>query len=116
MIKDKYWWWLSTSFSAGLIVVLIQLWDHMNSYEIQNPQLVNASAVDAFLDKNWPPVNGTRSPAVKIKTGIFIQSLEFNNSSDVNITGYIWQHFDREISSRRRQEREQLLRSSQKLF
>ena len=102
MIKDKYWWWLSTLFSAGLIVVLIQLWDHMNSYEIQNPQLVNAAAVDAFLNKNWPPGEDTVGdkkllPAVRIKTGIFIQSLDFNNSSDVNITGYIWQHFDKDL-------------------
>jgi hypothetical protein len=30
---------------------------------------------------------------MKVKTGIFIQSLKFFNSTEVNITGYIWQRY-----------------------
>lgn len=32
---------------------------------------------------------------IKIKTGIFIQSLQFFNSTEVNITGYIWQRYQK---------------------
>jgi len=30
---------------------------------------------------------------IKIKTGIFIQSLQFFNSTEVNLSGYIWQGY-----------------------
>jgi hypothetical protein len=34
-----------------------------------------------------------KSPAVYIPTGIYIQSLEFAGSNDLNVTGYIWQKY-----------------------
>lgn len=102
------WWWLSAGISALLIAVLISLWWQMNKYEIkgqqveieheitqrdESPQLTNMKRVTEYLDAKWDNSN-TTDPAIQIKTGIFIQSLKFFNSSEVNLSGYIWQHYE----------------------
>lgn len=84
-------WAISAAISTLLIIVLINLWIHMNRYEVQPTQLVNEQATNDYLDENWNGSPG--SPTIKIKTGIFIQSLQFFNSSEVNISGYIWQRY-----------------------
>ncbi|MEN8128659.1 MAG: hypothetical protein ABFS45_00405 [Pseudomonadota bacterium] len=96
-MKQTNWWWLSTVVSIALIIMLINLWVKMNEYEVEPTQLVSEQAANDYLKKNWE--NRSVSPAsiaestIKIKTGIFIQSLEFFNSSEVNLTGYIWQRY-----------------------
>ena len=97
-MKHTTWWWLSTAVSILLIILLISLWAQMNQYDLnfdekwkqENPgvseQLLNERMTNEYLSKNW------KEPGVKkIKTGIFIQSLKFFNSSEVNLSGYIWQ-------------------------
>lgn len=84
-------WSISAVLSTLLIIALISLWIHMNEYEVQPTQLVNEQATDEYLDQNWNASPGP--PTIKIKTGIFIQSLQFFNSVDVNISGYIWQRY-----------------------
>ncbi|MEN8178867.1 MAG: hypothetical protein ABFS39_09615 [Pseudomonadota bacterium] len=97
MIKQKNWWWLSAVVSVVLIIVLIILWVQMNEYDVEPTQLVDEQAATDYLNKHW--VNRTdehashAEPMIKIKTGIFIQSLQFFNSTEVNLTGYIWQHY-----------------------
>jgi hypothetical protein len=97
-MKNETWWWLSAAVSTVLIVVLISLWVHMNGYVIEPTQLVNEQATDEFLQKNWdnrPDAQaGSSGPVTKIKTGIFIQSLQFFNSTEVNLSGYIWQRYE----------------------
>ena len=91
------WWWLSMAVSVGLTVVLVQLWELMDRYEIDPVQLVDAEAVDAYLAENWEALQrgdgGGSAPLTKIPTGIFIQSLKFFSSTEVNVTGYIWQRY-----------------------
>ncbi|WP_460997345.1 ligand-gated ion channel [Simiduia litorea] len=67
----------------------------MNAHEIDTRQLVDHQAVVSALDEIWmvhPPAND--SSPLYIKTGLFIQSLNFSNSSDVNLSGYLWQHYE----------------------
>jgi len=96
-MKQTTWWWVSIMVSAALVVVLVRLWSLMNHYEIEPVQLVNTQAVDAYLHEHWErPQLASGSDAVpltKIPTGIFIQSLKFFNSTEVNITGYLWQRY-----------------------
>ena len=52
--------------------------------------------LDAFIAAQTAAgdaVNVTASDRIDLPTGIFIQSLVFNSSSDVNLTGYIWQRY-----------------------
>ncbi len=93
-MKNTTWWWLSAAVSAILITVLINLWIQMNAYHVEPTQLINEKATTEFLKNNWEnrPEN-LSEPTIKIKTGIFIQSLQFSNSTEVNLTGYIWQRY-----------------------
>lgn len=96
-MDERTWWWLSTALSAVLILVLVNFWNRMNQYEVKPTQLVNEKAVDDYLEKHWENRPDRPSshdePTIKIKTGIFIQSIQFFNSTEVNLTGYIWQHY-----------------------
>lgn len=96
-MKHITWWVLSAFVSTILIVVLVRLWIQMNEYVIEPPQLVDERAADEYLQKNWEDRvvagSGNIEPTRKIRTGIFIQSLKFFNSTEVNITGYIWQRY-----------------------
>ncbi len=62
----------------------------MNQYHVKPSQLVDAQTVDTFLESNW---ENQAEPTTKIKTGIFIQSLKFVNSAEVNLSGYVWQRY-----------------------
>lgn len=91
-MKHSSWWALSAAISALLIFVLISLWVDMNSYEVKPTQLTNAQATDDYLESHWDGQAG--EPSIKLKTGIFIQSLQFFNSTEVNLSGYIWQRYE----------------------
>lgn len=96
-MKQAILWWISAAVSALLLVVLIGLWVQMNRHDIEPTQLVNKQATNDYLKAHWE--NRPGSPAfhagstIKIKTGIFIQSLQFFNSTEVNLSGYIWQRY-----------------------
>lgn len=96
-MKQATWWWLSAAISALLIIVLISMWVEMNKYDIEPTQLVNKQAVNDHLKSNWENQLSKSAfqiePTIKIKTGVFIQSLQFFNSTDVHLTGYIWQRY-----------------------
>ena len=96
-MKERNWWWISAAVSAVLIMVLIQLWVQMNQYDVEPTQLVDEQATTDYLNEHWVNRPGGHAaqaePVVKIKTGIFIQSLQFFNSSEVNLSGYIWQRY-----------------------
>ena len=47
--------------------------------------------IDRFLRQNYPM--GDVDAMIRIRTGIYLQSLEFKNDTDVKITGYIWQAY-----------------------
>ena len=96
-MKDSTWWWMSTAVSIVLIIVLVNLWMQMNQFVTKPTQLVNEQATNEFLQENWEDrvaaQAGHAEPTMKVKTGIFIQSLKFFNSTEVSITGYIWQRY-----------------------
>jgi hypothetical protein len=96
-MKNSTWWSMSTAVSIVLIIVLVKLWIHMNQFVVEPTQLVNEQAVNAYLQENWEDhivaQAGHIEPTMKVKTGLFIQSLKFFNSTEVNITGYIWQRY-----------------------
>lgn len=94
-MNHALWWKRSTLLSLSLAAVLISLWVLMNQYQPES-QLVNEQEVEKFLANNWANQNldGNADDLVKIKTGIFIQSLDFRSASQVHLTGYIWQRYE----------------------
>ena len=92
------WWLVSFCSIIALISVLVSYWIEMNDYKNATRQLVDKQATNSFLRKlESDRVNRGEAysePLIKVKTGIFIQSLAFYNSSEVSITGYIWQRYE----------------------
>lgn len=77
--------------SAGLVYT----WKLMDGeYVPPDDQLVDATTVAQQLDA----ISSKRDleGRIFVPTGVFLQSLEFNDSSNVNITGYVWQTYDNE--------------------
>lgn len=100
-MKHTTLWGLSSVISLLLVTVLISLWVHMNRYEVPPTQLVDEQAANEFIEQHWAvkarSSNTPFEPLRKIKTGIFVQSLEFSNASQVHVTGYIWQRYQNTI-------------------
>lgn len=97
MIKERILWGISSIFTAMLSIILISLWSSMNQYQVHTQQLVNNASVDSYLKNNTDSRSGSKKDSIqqsinKIKTGLFIQNVEFVDSDKVSISGYIWQH------------------------
>ncbi|MBE14740.1 MAG: hypothetical protein CL867_00670 [Cytophagaceae bacterium] len=58
----------------------------------QSAQLKDQATVTRYLKKVM--AEDAIAPLKKIPTGLFIQSLKFYNSSEVSLTGYLWQRYD----------------------
>ena len=111
--NPKGWWIFSLLVSAALIFTLISIWSEMNKFDVKDSsqlvdadrdknevissqQLVDAEAVDGYLKANWLGTKQAKcapEPMLKLKTGVFIQSIKFFDSTEVNLTGYIWQRY-----------------------
>ncbi len=97
-VSERHWWLASGLVSLGLAGVLIIQWAQMNRYDVQrHQQLVDAQATERFIDEHWDRKRRLESPDAKparrVRTGIFIQSLKFFNSAEVNLSGYLWQQY-----------------------
>jgi len=65
-----------------------------NEYNPNTSQLVSTNAAESDLIRKLKSSKDfANREFTYIPTGIYIQSLDFKNSSDVNITGYVWQKY-----------------------
>lgn len=65
--------------------------DH--SYQPNLEQLAKEAEIIPHLKKRGLSLKKSEA----IPTGIFLQSLKFNNATEVNITGYIWQKYNKSV-------------------
>jgi hypothetical protein len=57
-------------------------------------QLLDRDAVEQFLLANGArDRNGARRPLIRVPTGVYIRSIAFQSSTDVMVTGYVWQRY-----------------------
>ena len=61
-------------------------------YSPNTNQLTSQSKINDYLSESFSGL-----PQNRIPTGVFIQSLKFNSSSEVNLTGYVWQIYDQSL-------------------
>jgi hypothetical protein len=96
-MKNVNWWVTSAVVAIVLTVVQVCLWMKMNQFVIEPTQLVNEQSTEVFLQQHWEDEvvakAGHIEPTLRVKTGIFIQSLHFRDSTEVALTGYIWQRY-----------------------
>jgi drug/metabolite transporter (DMT)-like permease len=83
--------WTSASWSVALLLGLILAWAAIATFERQDAwhgtPLQNAADLDAYLAQHVPE----GIDPILIPTGILVQSLEFLNGDNVQVTGYLWQ-------------------------
>ena len=91
----KVIWVFLTVFSVALAGVILWVWFEADSaYRPNEDQLVDAPGALRFLEQEWSESGRDLSELPPlIPTGVFIQSLKFNSSADVNMTGYVWQKY-----------------------
>jgi hypothetical protein len=89
--------WTSAGWSLALLLGLILAWAANASFERQDAwhgtPLQNAADLDAFLAQHVP--EGIEP--ILIPTGILVQSVEFLNGDNVQITGYLWQRLGPDV-------------------
>ncbi len=91
-------WLLAILISAIFIGVIGYKWFQVRRIHGNEINIVrNASELDQlFAASDTIEFKGGTQP-YKIPTGFFIQSLAFLTSSDVNITGYVWQKYPKDF-------------------
>ena len=85
-------WAGSILLSLCFAAVLALLWIAENNAEFNTEQLTTDARVAEFL--------GEDLGRAELPTGVFVQSLSFENSSDVHLTGYIWQRWSPDLQGR----------------
>ena len=96
-MEEKKWWWISFAVAimfAGLVAIQWHLED--SSYKPSECQLTDEISAKKDL---FEKIKAAGYPADEelelVPTGVFIKSLEFKDANDVNLTGYVWQRFDK---------------------
>ncbi len=99
-IKNKFWY--SAAFiSIGLAIGISTLCVFSNKYhDYENPEeisLTDQNIIDGFLDKfDNQLVEEGNSRINRVKVGVFLKNLDFESSTKVNFSGYLWQKLDKD--------------------
>ena len=94
-------WLVSSSTSVTLMIGIGFIWylelTQHGIEQVDNIVLTERTGLNEFLQSRVSSTS-TETP-IYIPTGVFVQSLEFEDSNDVFITGYIWQRYNNTIPS-----------------
>ena len=96
MMSEKIWWLISFAVSAVFACLIGFQWyfEHI-SYQPNRCQLADDDSAQEDLLKKFEQAGyQNEADLTLIPTGVFIQSLEFRDANDVNLTGYVWQRYD----------------------
>lgn len=84
--------------SSLLLLGIVAIWinEYYAPYPVQNNSLIlsNRAIVEQFQnDYSVTSLNESKKPPFFVPTGLFIQSIEFLNATNITISGYIWQRY-----------------------
>jgi len=83
----------SAVWSVAMLVGMMLAWTAVFRADRQDAwhgaPVTSETEVDAYLAANTPP----GANPIRIPTGVLVQSMEFLNGDNVQMTGYIWQRF-----------------------
>ena len=87
----------SIAWSLALLVALVLAWTAAAKSELQNrwhgTPVTTVAETNAYLARHIP----AGIDAIRIPTGVSIQSMEFLTGDNVEVTGYIWQRFGPDV-------------------
>lgn len=91
---------LRHAFIVSLLLTLgiVSIWitEYYAPFPAQNNSLIlsNRAIVEQFQnDYAASSLHESKTPPFFVPTGLFIQSIEFQNATNVAVTGYVWQRF-----------------------
>ncbi|MEP4147874.1 MAG: hypothetical protein ABJL54_11665 [Halioglobus sp.] len=90
-------WLLSICVSLILAGTLSYQWDKARAMDPSSDQLTTSESVERELQHYMEALGIEREELKLIPTGAYIQSLSFNDASEVYMTGFLWQIFSREL-------------------
>jgi hypothetical protein len=93
-------WTLAVAFNIGTFLICWITLRYASNHDLD--MLISDTEELTDFQQNHTYIssqNNKREPPIFIKTGLFIQSLQFNTANDVVITCYIWQKYDHKNDS-----------------
>jgi len=88
-------WVLTATFSLAILAICGVAIRYASNHDLKKVISSKEDLSDFLRVASQPSVDSSRAVPIFIKTGLFIQSLQFNSANDVVITCYIWQKYDR---------------------
>lgn len=96
--SHTYFWGIAATFCLFLSVYITSIWmDATVNYNIPQQPLNNKEEINLLVDTYAKDKAIHHGKQYIVPAGFFIQSLKFINSSDVNITGYVWQKYPNDL-------------------
>jgi hypothetical protein len=83
--------------SLSLLGILSYQWTKARQFDPSSNQLASQTQVDQVLERYAKDMNLDRADIIGLSTGAFIQSLSFSDTSEVYLTGYLWQRYINEL-------------------
>ncbi|HEX3043281.1 MAG TPA: cache domain-containing protein, partial [Bacillota bacterium] len=101
-LSSRSLWLMGVAFTVLLIVEIITIWyltvKYNNYYRPNTIKIVDNSVLNHFMNAQREKSKKLHeAPPVFIRTGVFVQSLDFVSANNVKMTGYIWQKFDKSV-------------------
>jgi hypothetical protein len=91
---SKKYWFLSLLLSLAAVLVIGIKWHQaINAGRDIDDHLNSEADIERIMSQHDTIEFGVGTEPVPIPTGLFIQSIDFKDSNDVNITGLIWQKY-----------------------
>ena len=93
----------SLMFMGGIYFIWTRalLTPFMGELQEDNLVIVNEAVLENFMEQQSEIAQKTKKEVVYIPTGIFVQQLQFVNSYNVMVSGYVWQIYDKEKTTYR---------------
>lgn len=87
-------WAITATICIALVIIIANIWiDETNTFKISPQQITTQSEVDKYITIDAQDDPKKLGEKYIVPVGFFIQSMKFVNSSDVNLTGYIWHKY-----------------------
>jgi len=87
------WWLVTLVFCLICSIIIVSTWlNETDSYTNSPQQITNQIEIEKYI-KTRKENSNSKATSYIVPVGFFIQSIKFINSSDVNLSGYVWQKY-----------------------
>ncbi|MCP3799813.1 hypothetical protein NLX83_11155 [Allokutzneria sp. A3M-2-11 16] len=94
--EPRHYWICSAAVSALCLAGLVGTWHlvHEDDHHVViGAEVTSTETTDAYLAQELP----RGSNPWRVPTGVYLESIQFANSNEVKVSGYVWQRYSDEI-------------------